>query len=477
MSTMQIKFHSVHIRDIKFLQNEDCLYAVDFRATGEELTRNIDAMFKYENGCQWFGGFSTSTARRHIIVNETVSNLNTSQFEAHMAPRNIKNSHISVFSRLEVVPSGIKSLWTAIPHPDADKFASDNDLNLNTTYESFIKANDKITQKKLLNDYTPGWTQYRTLKELKDAAGRSKSSYLKKRIGAGGFSVFKLDSMDTRKLSKILDNANPSDWFIEEAVLGEPQSVQGLIDTDGKVTIFGFTKQQIVDETIYMGAELLDVTRMPMSLQAHISSAIRTLKPLLGDYIGFFGIDFMADNEDIKILECNVRMTAATIPALLRNKLGAKTSATYTEDKENKDLQPGDIVIAVDQIREESDTLSFDHLKEVAVGYSSFMQLSDAKNLVPQMDDFEIEKLKKIINDNVSKVLSSQFHNFWPYGWTVTMILAESHCVLSSWHIEKNVLIDIFCCKYFDHTALADALGRHFDARISVDDLVARYLQ
>ena len=474
---MQIKFHSIQIRDIKFLQNEESLYAIDFRATGEELSRDIDAMFKYENGGQWFDGFSSSTAKRHIIVNETVSNLNTSLFEAHIAPRNIQNSHVSVFSRLEVVPNSIKSLWTAIPHPDADEFANKNGLALNTTYESFLKTNDKLTQKKLLGDFTPNWTQYSTLKELLDAASQSKNSYLKKRIGAGGFSVFKLDSMDTQKVTKILDHANPSDWFIEEEALGEPQSIQGLIDTDGNVTVFGFTKQSIVDETIYMGAELIDVTKMSMSLQSQISLVIQSLKPVLKNYIGFFGIDFMADNEDIKILECNVRMTAATIPALLRNKLGAKTSATYTEDKVNKDLQPGDIVIAVDQIREESDTLSFDHLKEVAVGYSSFIQLSQAKSLVPQMDDVEMEKLKKIIKDNVSDVLSSQYHNFWPYGWTVTMILAESHCVLSSWHIEQNILIDIFCCKYFDHTLLADALSRHFDARTSVDDLVARYLQ
>lgn len=473
---MQVKFHPAQVRDIKFLQKEDCLYAVDFRATGEELTRNIAAMFKYENSGQWFGGFASGTAKRHIIVNETVSNLSASLFEAHIAHRDIEQSHMSVFSRLETVPTSIKSLWTAIPHPDADKFASENGLVLNTTYESFLKTNDKITQKKLLGDLTPSWAQYDTREDLLKAASQSKSSYLKKRIGAGGFNVFKLDSMNTQKLQKVLDHTSPDDWFIEAEALGEPQSIQGLIDTDGNATVFGLTKQSIVEETIYIGAEILDVTKMSKSLKAYISSAIHTLAPVLKGYVGFFGIDFMIDGKDIKILECNIRMTAASIPALLRNNIGAKTSATYTEDKRNNDLLPGDIVIAVDRIREESDTLSFDYPEETAVGYSTFIQLSETKNLAPQMDDAEMDKLKAIITETISDVVTSQYHNFWPYGWTVTMILSESHCVLSSWHKEQNILIDIFCCKNLDHTIVAEALAKHFDARTSVDELKDRHL-
>jgi len=473
---MQIDFRSIQSKDISFLQKEDCLYAIDFRATGEELTRNIDAMFKYENSCQWLGGFSSDATKRHIIVNETAKKIDGSLYEAHVAPRVVEESHKSVFSRVAPAPTGVKSLWTAIAHPDADRFAKENNLTVNVTYTSFLKANDKLAQKELLGDFTPDWAQFDTPKELLEAASKAKNSYLKKRIGAGGFNVLKLGSVEAQTIQKILDKADPAEWYIEEEVLGEPQSVQGVIDDNGTITVFGFTRQTIVEDVMYVGAEIFDISSMPTSLRESITSAILSLEPLLKEYVGFFGIDFIASDDNIQVLECNARLTAASIPTLLRNKMGAKTTATFTEDKPNNEIKSDEIILGVDELRNESDTLTFEHLNDAAIGFSSFIQLSEAKALCAHLDVAEINKLRTIVETRVSEVVSIQYHNFWPYGWTATMILAESHCVLSSWHQEKNILVDIFCCGSFDHQGLSTALAKHFRATKSADEIQERHL-
>lgn len=56
------------------------------------------------------------------------------------------------------------------------------------------------------------------------------------------------------------------------------------------------------------------------------------------------------------------------------------------------------------------------------------------------------------------------------------MILAESHGVISSWHEERNILVDVFCCKKFDHKKFANDLAAYFKALVTTDELRERYL-
>lgn len=477
MPIMSIKFVSLDVHDIKFLNEADTLYSIDFRATGEELDRDIPAMFKYENTPYWLGGFKRKELKRHVVVNETVSDECDDQIQ-HSAKRDLNIPHRSIYQRLTELPGSINKIWVGIPHPDADQLSRDENIDINYTYPDFLHRNDKVRQKELLQDLTPGWSRYDNLAKLVSVCSETKNGYLKKRHGAGGFSIIKLTPDTTKeKIQQHINDSSVNDWYIEESVDGLPWSAQCLRDQDGVVKVFGFSQQKIVDNTIYAGGSLIDVSRVSNTTKTSIENAINNLSVLLDNYVGFFGIDFIEQNDKIQILEFNIRLTAASLPALIRNKLGTKSLGIYAEDKKKDDLRENDIVFATDEIRKEHDTLEFIHPPELPVGYNCFIQLSSAKALDIQFDDVKLNEIKGIVNRFVSDVVSANYYNFWPFGWTVTLTLAESHCVLSSWHPEKNILIDVFCCKEFDHEKFAQELAKYFHAEPVIDEITERYLR
>lgn len=476
MSTIHRTFKSINLEDVKFLNDEHCLYSIDFRATGEELFRDIDAMFKYENVTKWLGGIGEK-AKRHISVNEKLADYDTSLLEVHVAQRILDASHVSIYDRLNEPDEEIKSIWVGVPHPSADKYAKQNNLNINYNYESFLIRNDKITQKKLFKGMTPAWHQFSSKDLLLDAIEKHPEAYMKKRLGAGGYSVFKLSDTPIVKILKQLESTDPSDWYIESPALGSPWSVQCISDLNGSITIFGANKQRIENDTIYCGAKIYDVNYLSPKVKDQLLKVIDLSQPILRDYVGFFGIDFMMEDDNVEVLELNVRLTSASIPTLLRNKLGLKTTAIFKEDVELSMLRENDVIFIEDDCHRLNDTLSFNHLPEIAVGYSSFIQLKEARNLMPQLDGSIMKDLEFIISKNVSKIISSSYHNFWPYGWTACVILAESHCVFSSWYEESNILVDVFCCNKFDNEKFASELAVYFRGTTIIDEMKERHLR
>lgn len=350
---MNSTFNSIRFSNIDFLNITDCLYTLDFRATGEELDKNIAAMFKYENIIEWLGPHTDT--KRHIAANELLYGAYSDQYILHIAPRILHKSHKSIYSRLVRRPEGVTSLWVGVPHPDADSFAQKYSLSINYDYPTFLKRNDKIAQKKLFKDLSPPWQRYKTHDQLMTAINNSPDSYLKKQIGAGGFRVIKLASVKPEKLRKILAKTRADEWYIESAALGQPWSIQCLKNNNGNITIFGLTKQKITNDTIYIGSDIYDISLISDDVRRQLTDALNRVEPLLKDYVGFFGIDYMLHHKSITVLECNIRLTAATIPTLLRNEQEPKTIASYTEDQESS----RDTVIAHDDIHHTYDVLSF----------------------------------------------------------------------------------------------------------------------
>ena len=75
----------------------------------------------------------------------------------------------------------------------------------------------------------------------------------------------------------------------------------------------------------------------------------------------------------------------------------------------------------------------------------------------------------------MSAVVGVQVKNFWPYGWTLSSILVGLHCVMSSWHLQKNIFIDISCCADIDNDQLLIDLCTFFEGSIATSESVDRY--
>lgn len=362
MSIMDSIFRSIGVSDIDFLSEQSSLYSIDFRATGEALDLNIYAMFKYENLTKWFGGVG-GDMKRHIVVNDDFGDNNqaSSKLDVHIARRDVGTPSLSVYDRLDSTPQGVQRLWVGVPHPSADLYAKKHNLSLNYNYKSFLERNDKIVQKGLLGDLTPAWRLFNNQEDFLEAIQGSSDIFLKKRHGAGGYGVISILRSSPQVVNSSLDGADYRDWYAEERAPGVPWSVQCLLNQQGDVTVFGVSEQYIEDETVYVGARVEDVANMSVGLRTQVAVALERLGPLLEDYVGFFGIDFIVNEDNkIQVLECNVRLTAATIPTLLRNSMGEITVGRYREDVPKYDVSEDDIILASDDRHLASDTLSFD---------------------------------------------------------------------------------------------------------------------
>ncbi len=111
------------------------------------------------------------------------------------------------------------------------------------------------------------------------------------------------------------------------------------------------------------------------------------------------------------------------------------------------------------------------------MGRNAYIQLTDCRSLPPKLDENQINEIRLAVERNVSATVSTQVNNFWPYGWTLSFILAESHCVLSSWHLQKNIFIDVFCCADMDVDGLVADLSNIFEGTGSVLEISKRYTQ
>jgi hypothetical protein len=339
--------------DIDFLQKISSLYSVDFRAIGESLDLEIIDMWKYENLMPW-------VLKNKYVVTNGLSKLLQYDNENFLLeiPMGGKAT-ISVFERLSTLQlsAEVKDLWTAIPHPAADAFSAERNLRINYTYSDFLKNNDKISQKELLGDQTPKWKKI-SIEDV-DSSFLERDVYFKRQFGSGGYTLHRsAEFNDVNIMKDTIFNDNFSLWFAEETVKGIPASIQVIKSASLGTVIFGYTRQKIIDNKYFAGSDLLNLHSLTPEIIMQLESAIEKLKPLLENYEGFFGIDFMLDQLNVNILEANIRFTAATIPTLLMNER-MKHTGEYFEDYSIRDLMDGDLAIGMHPHKDTCDIVRF----------------------------------------------------------------------------------------------------------------------
>jgi len=428
---------------IKFLDDDRILYTCDMRSIGESMDYNIPAMWKYENLMPWI------LKDKFTAVNDTsqMRYANKNRF-LHLAKGS--DSKTSIYQKLSTLPlpDEVNGLWVGVPHPDADRMAREKKLKINYTYKDFLKRNDKLQQKMLLEKQTPLWNQVKNIKELNTILGKSPRGYLKRKHGSGGFTVFDTQAAGTNKKFKELYNENVSDWFFEEYVEGASCSIQCLrYKGKDEVTVFGYSEQILAEGKYFIGSKIKSLDDLNTQVFEQLSAAIQRLSPLLEGYEGFFGLDFIVtSDEKVFVLEANVRLTAVTIPTLLTNCVAGK-KALYREDVKDKDkmTKEGVIVLAVDQSNNSVDTLEF--FKQAgALGKTITFELTHCYKLEKSLENRDVHELLLFVDKNIGITTKVVFENFWPFGWTLCFILEESHCVISSWFLEQRILLDIFSC-------------------------------
>ena len=475
LTTGKVQFAKLTINDIVFLHEPRTLFSVDFRAMGETPQLAIPAMFKYENLSQWLVGKATPDSS-YVLVNDAADSALRSYEEIPQvcAPRT-EVSQTSVYERIPKLPLNIKNLWVAVPHPKADEYARKHKLTLNYSYEDFLRYNDKLQQKQYLGSFSPDHKTFKSAKAFRAALEES-SGFLKCRHGSGGFKVISpprtLGADYAKRINPAIEYA---DWYEEATVKGEPCSVQAIQDRNGEITIFGFTKQYLTG-TVYEGGEVLNLDTVPQKVKAQIVQVCGMIQPFIKDYRGFFGIDFMVDRSQVmKVLELNVRMTAITIPTLLSNDTGTNSAVYYHEDVSNDRVTPQDIALAVDLVANTSDIMQLSNTIGSYIGEAAYIQFAECQSLPAHLTSEHVANLAHIIDQSVSRTITSSYHNFWPYGWTLSFILAESHCTLSSWHTERNVLMDVFCCSDMDVHTLTKDLAEYFGGAVVISGINKRY--
>lgn len=315
--------------EIGFLRDESSLFVFDFRITGDRLGVDIPFMWKYENLLPWI------LKDKFVAVNEDYLDLDYFQNNKFlMAPKGVAAKK-SIFDRLKKIdiPSNVTKLWVAVPHPNADCLAKEKNLEINFKYADYKKLNDKLRQKELLDELTPNWFEIEDKRDL--AFFTAQKGFIKNSQGAGGCTVFKASDVLKDDEFKYLYALKSSDWFWEEFTKGDPCSIQ-CVKEKNKITVFGYSKQLIENDSEYHGSEIYPLSKLSDEIFNQLKTVIKRLGPLLKDYQGFFGIDFMlTPNNKVYVLEANIRTTSVTVPTLLFNSTGAK-KAVFKEDNEGK---------------------------------------------------------------------------------------------------------------------------------------------
>lgn len=327
-----ITFAELIPTDIPELNVNDTLYSLDFRAISEDMFYKIPTMLKYENLLPWV------LEKKTILVNEHHHKIAYPNQNSLLCITADDDPRISIYKRLEKsnFPNGFKRLYVGIPHPDADEIANDLGITISYKYTEFEELNDKIKQKLLFAEQTPRWFLVDPKKnKQEDFLG----CYLKRQRGSGGYTIFSPNEIS--KGSYQIDSKQ--DWYAEDLCLGLSCSVQVHKNLCGEYTIFGFSEQSIENEKHFSGAKLKRLDLLKANHREQLSLIISKCSNFLERYSGFFGIDFIIDNNDIiQALEMNVRITAMTIPTLVFN--GTREQEMFfSEDAET--ASPNDIVL------------------------------------------------------------------------------------------------------------------------------------
>lgn len=473
-TTSNFNIAKLTVGSIEELNSTGTLYVVDFRATGESLEHEIHSMFTYENLSQWLCSTDDDKPKGVYLVN--TAHLQRSDISASnlVIAEPASKPSLSIMQRAGSIPGGVSRVWAGIPHPSIDAYAHTSGITLNYQYSDFLLYNNKLSQKELLGDFSPEYFEIKDKADLEKAL-ELKTGYIKASLGAGGFSVFSVSEHAEKiraKSDAILASETP--WYYEATATGKPYSVQ-IYKNKGNYTLFGYA-QQYIEGTNYIGAKLLDIDDLGDDLTKFLQETCERVDPLIRDYDGFFGIDIMVDKDVVSVLELNMRLTATTIPTLLANNTGTHASIEYFEEVSSSAIEENDIVLTTSPDAGEACILRISDSPNECIGKNSYIQLVGCEYLPPSLNAENISRVRTIVERNVSAAVSTQVKNFWPYGWTLSFVLAESHCVLSSWHLQQNIFIDIFCCTDINTDQLIIDLCDMFGGSASVVETKDRYV-
>lgn len=314
-----IIFRDLCVTDIPLLCNKETLYTFDPRSILDECLGKHRYIVSCEN-------LPAGILRnQHIAVNQYAVKHTDPTRNSLLTAEISGDPRVSLYLRLKEsdLPVEIKNLFVAVPHPEADKLATEKGWNINCNYPDFLVYNNKIKQKELLGDLTPAWEIIDPKTYFFDGTD---NCYFKREVGAGGYATFHASDLNGMKRPS---RKYPSRWFREEAIDGDPKSVQVFRHDSGNYTVFGYSEMKIIFRKNYAGGLMKRASSLPDFLRRDISSALERLDPLFNGYTGFMGLDFIESNEKMQVLEANVRVTMATFATLQLNESAGQELEFY----------------------------------------------------------------------------------------------------------------------------------------------------
>jgi len=291
------------------LSEKETLYTFDPRSILDECLGKHRYIVSCEN-------LLTNILRgQHIAVNQYAVKHTDSLRNQLWIATITGDPRIPLYTRLREVevPGEIHHLFVAVPHPEADLLALEKGWSINYNYPDFLAYNNKLAQKERLGDLTPNWEiidpKTYPFDDMEDC-------YFKREFGAGGYATFHASDRTGMKLPS---RKYPARWFREDAMEGEPRSVQVFRHGSGEYTVFGYSEMKIIFKKNYAGGLMKKTGSIPGFVRERISTALDCLDPLFKGYTGFMGIDFLEKDSNLLVLEANVRVTMATFATLELN--------------------------------------------------------------------------------------------------------------------------------------------------------------
>lgn len=340
-----ITFKKLTPSEIPSLVDAQMLHMIDFRATGEAFTYDIDSMWRYEN---WINHLPLNG---YALVNEESEDKTDKKI---IVPKGEK-SHISLAARFmkQTDTHEFSGIFAHVAHPEIDTLGTKLGLPVSYTYPDYLKLNSKILQKELLGQLTPAWQ-----KVEKGTLWTDAFPVIKRTDGSGGYGVFIKGVQSQEDLINAYSEFTESEWFAESFIDGIPMSVQ-IYKNENEYTVFGYSEMLIENKRNFVGAQLKSIETVDSKypwLASNITDAVTLLDPLISSYCGFMGIDFMLQTGEktISVLEANIRMTSVSIPMLISNEKG-KEGILY--EGYEKEVGSEDVILA--QSGGESDVVKF----------------------------------------------------------------------------------------------------------------------
>ncbi len=339
----KVKMNKLTVDDISEINAPDTLHLIDFRATGETLEHEIPSMFLYENLSQWLIPFNSKRKCGKYVINSPELLRDDVREDNFIVALPGKKASISLIDRLDKPVVGVNKVWTAIPHPAIDNYCKRHNLALNYCYADYLRYNDKLAQKEILRELSPEF--FVITPENFENVVKRKRGYIKAARGSGGFSVLDLKTDVCEIVNRRHEiTSGGVKWYYEVKAHGAPHSVQ-IYKHGSEYTLYGFSKQYM-DGTHFVGAKILDIKAvMEDRLCNFVAETCRRIDSLIHSYTGFFGIDLMISKDSLDVLECNIRLTAATLPTLLANAIGAYRYVEYFEEVPLLSVDTADTVL------------------------------------------------------------------------------------------------------------------------------------